>query len=135
MHGGAWRGNEVQGLACVDLQFHGSHNLHLINSPSHGQQWARVMISPCRIVQSAPQPSGTGAKGCHQLRLWHVQQPEPERPEATEPHSRSSLRMSQIVKAQFLYQSQQMLRNAPSRLRPGSGQQQEMSKIFCTLDK
>lgn len=82
-------GREGQRQLGIDLQFHGSHNLHLIIScslflPLPGDDLAGESFNQLL----------TGPRGCQ--HLWHVQQQQ---------QHIGTLRMSQIVKAQFLYQA------------------------------
>lgn len=76
----------------IDLQFHGSHNLHLIISCSPSLS---LPLSGDDLAGESFNQLLTGPRGCQ--HLWHVQQQQQQ-------HI-GTLRMSQIVKAQFLYQA------------------------------
>lgn len=84
-------GEEEEGEPGIDLQFHGSHNLHLIISCS-----LFLSLPGDDLAGESFNQLLTGPRGCQ--HLWHVQQQQQQQHIGT-------LRMSQIVKAQFLYQA------------------------------
>lgn len=85
------RGGSEEGEPGIDLQFHGSHNLHLIISCTLFLCLFQVMI----LLANRSISSSLGQEVAR--HLWHVQQQQQQ-------HI-GTLRMSQIVKAQFLYQA------------------------------